>query len=143
MDRNTLIGRGLAQIDYATYQRMQERVTAMLTDNQHIPEIIDYMRSNHYDGDKYMFNVLAIAAVYDMYCPGSFFAKSIAKMQIGVRDCVAKCMNLSNPEMVNYYLDRSKPFMKFREKAFAQRVEQVKQAFKHLSVRKQDWELGL
>lgn len=143
MDRNTLIGRGLSQIDYATYKSIQDRVTPMLTDISKVAEIIDYIKSNYDTGDSYMMNLLCVAAIYDMYCPGSFFASSIAKLQIGVRDEVAKCMGYRNAEMTNYYLDRSKAFMKFREKAFGQKVASIKEAFKHLSVRKHDWELGL
>lgn len=143
MDRNTLVGRGLSVLDYTAYQRIQERVTPMLTDTKHISEIVDHVKANHFTDDQYMQNLLTVACIYDFYCPASFFAKSIAKMQIGVRDELAKCIGYKNPEMCNYFLDRSKPFMKFREKGFGQRVENIKSIFKHLSVREIDWKLEL
>ena len=143
IDENTLIGRGLAQIDYDTYLRIQDRVTPMLTDTSHISEIIAYIKEKYKESDDYMMNILCIATIYDMYCPGSLFASSIAKMQVGVRDYVAEVMEYRNPEMVNYYHSRAIPFLKFREKGFGQKVEQIKKAFKHLSVRKSDVELGL
>lgn len=130
-------------MDYATYLRIRDMVTPMLLDTSHIAEIVAYIKGKYKEDDDYMMNILCIATIYDMYCPGSLFASAIAKMQVGVRNCVAEVMEYRNPEMVNYYHSRAIPFLKFREKGFGQKVEQIKNAFKHLSVRKSDCELGL
>ncbi|MCY1529579.1 hypothetical protein D9M68_647310 [compost metagenome] len=65
------------------------------------------------------------------------------KASAGIRDKVTEVMGYNNPEMTNYYHARSQPFMRFRAKEFGQRVESIKEAFRHMSVREQDWELGI
>lgn len=143
MDFNTIIGRSLAVFDYATYKRIEERVTPMITEINKVEEIINYTKNNNTDLDNYMINLLCISVVYDLFCPACLIHKDISRLNIGVRDEVAKAMDYANPEMCNYYLEKAKPFLKFREKSFGQRVEAIKDAFKHLSVRKIDWELLL
>lgn len=146
MNRHTLQGRALEQLDYNLSIAIKRRVSPMIEDISLIPEIVDYVKDladSEYPGDKYMKDLLCNCSVYNIYCPGSLFQTAIAKSQVGLRDVVKGCMGYNNPEMVNYYLDKSKPFMKAEGKKFNRLVLQVKESFKKYSVLGEDWSLEL
>jgi hypothetical protein len=145
MDHYKLIGRALSQLDYNLSVAIKRQVTPMLTDTSVLPEIHAFVYGSplfsHYD--EYMKKLLFVGSVYDMYCPGAFFGKAIMKMPIGIRDEVRNAMGERNAEMVNYYLEKSKVFLKFRNKAFGQEVAIVVAEFKKYSVLAEDWQLEL
>ena len=137
------ISRALKQLDYPLYRRISRMVTPMLEDEKHLSEIYAFIHEcedfKHYD--QYMMNCLVVAAVYEMYCPGSFFVNSVMKLKVGLRDSLCAVMGFNSPEMVNYFHQRSVPFMKFRTKAFGQNVDKVIEQFKCYSLISEDWEL--
>lgn len=143
MDKFKLAGRALAQLDYEAFSSIMQDVIPMLEDKSHIEAIYASVQTEFASEEDYMRKVLFVATIYDCYCPGSFFAKSIMKMPAGIRDEVSKCMGYENPEMVNYFVDRAKPFLKFREKSFGQKVAHIKEMFKQYSLNPLDWELKL
>lgn len=145
MDHYKLIGRALSQLDYNLSVAIKRQVTPMLTDTSALTEIHAFVYGStlfsHYD--EYMKKLLFVGSVYDMYCPGAFFGKAIMKMPIGIRDEVRNAMGERNSEMINYWLDRARPFMKFREKRFGQEVDMIRTEFKKYSVLAEDWQLEL
>lgn len=105
MDHFKVIGRALPQLDYNLYTTIKRQVMPMLENDQLIQQIRDHIfKGDAFTGqDTYMKTVYFVGSVYEMYCPGSFFVKSIMKLRLGVRDQISRVLSFKNPEMVNYY----------------------------------------
>lgn len=131
MDSFTIVGRALAQDNPELFQSLEKKVTPLLTDQVHIEEIFHMVNNLFSDEPEWMRKLLFVSAVYDCYCPGSYYKKSIMKLPIGVRDEVARLLGQNNGTMVNYFRDQTQSYMRFREKEFGSRIDQIKGHFVH------------
>lgn len=139
MENFALIGKALAQYDINLYTAIKRSVTPMLKDPVHIAGIYQAILQTFPDIDDYTRKMLFISTVYDCYCPGSYLHTSIMKMPPGIREEIRKVANFNNPEMVNYFQSRSQAHMKFRNRAFGLKVNQIKAHFVKFSDKPEDW----
>lgn len=129
MEIATYIGRTLERTNPELYMELKKQVTPILTDHEHIEEIYHMVYNLFSEQPDWMKKLLFVACTYDCYAPGSYIHRSITKLPTGVRDKIALMLGLNNATMANYFRDQTFSYMKFREKEFGSRIEQIKAHF--------------
>ncbi|AMR34171.1 hypothetical protein A0256_23320 [Mucilaginibacter sp. PAMC 26640] len=141
MNKQTIVGRSLAQIQPDLYKQIEDSVTPMLVDTAHIKSLLHAVRTSHPAFDETDVRILTVAVIYDSYCPASFLPKAAMKLPIGVRDEAARVLGYSNPENINNWRSIASAYIKGRD--FRARVDAIKAQFKQFSSRPSDWQLAL
>lgn len=148
MNYDIVTARSLRQTHPDLYNQILESVTPMLSNLGHISSILSHIQVMFPDCDNTDKMLIFTSVVYDCYCPASYLPKAGMKLPIGIRDEAARVAGFINPEMLNYYHQISKSYMKTTTahngvSPFRSKVNSVKEMFKQFSANPKHWELNL
>ena len=134
-----IVGRYYSQFNPEHFKEIELDYTGILKNPKYVPQIQKAIFDNYQEESDKSKNELFVATCYQLYAPLSYLRKkqdkkAIAKLPVGVRDEIQKCLGCNNPESVNsekgYVESYMRPFNNGVTPPFKKKVMDVVETFK-------------